>query len=110
MLQPMNGLQYAQSGFNRVTNNMAARQTAVQMFDKVYSTAQRKKLFSGLMGRSRNLQHLQAETLPTNSAYGGTHDVRLEHRCCRNRGLGNKHLEDEGGEIHGQCINHRNAK
>lgn len=78
MLQPMNGLQYAQSGFNLMANDMAARQTAVKLFDKVYSSAQRKKLFSGLWGRSRNLQHLQAETLPTNSHYSGTRIVNVD--------------------------------
>ena len=78
MLQPMNSLQLTQSSFRHISNDMAARQQAVKMFDKAFGTAQRKRLFSSLMRGSRRMQHLTEETLPVNSRYVGTRVVSID--------------------------------
>ena len=78
MLQPMNSLQLTQSSFKHISSDMVARQQAVKMFDKAFSTAQRKRLFSGLMGGSRRMQHLTEVILPVNSCYIGTQIVSLD--------------------------------
>jgi hypothetical protein len=78
MLQPINSLQFTQSGFNHIISDMAARQQAVKMFDKAFSTAQRKRLFSRLMRGSRRMQHLTEKTIPVNSRHISTQVVSID--------------------------------
>lgn len=65
-------------GMQKLSGDARERQVATRMFDRRLNLSQRKKLFSGLRGKSRQLQSLASSLRPTNSHHLGAQIVDID--------------------------------